>query len=160
MFMLSLWLPRAVLLATIVFAARKGDEPEKMVAGILVATFLLDVANHLLFGDPGWFAVNPGHLVIDTWAFVTLLWVALRANRGWPLWVSASQVLVVMGHLAKMWDVAVVRKAYWAMTQVPFVIQLAILVVGTATHVQRQRRIGRYHPWRPESQAQQLRPAL
>ncbi|MEO0032804.1 MAG: hypothetical protein RIS94_2562 [Pseudomonadota bacterium] len=148
--MLSLWIPRIVLFATVLFAARKGDEPERLVAGVLLATFLLDVANHSLFGDPGWFAVNPGHLVIDGWAFIVLLWVALRANRGWPLWVSASQVLVVLGHVAKLWDMNVVRKAYWAMTQMPFVFQLAVLALGTIAHAGRQRRIGWYHPWRPE----------
>lgn len=148
--MLSLLIPRVVLFATVLLAARKGDEPERMVAGVLVATFMLDVANHSLFGDPGWFAVNPGHVVIDGWAFVVLLWVALRANRGWPLWVSASQVLVVLGHAAKLWDLNVVRKAYWAMTQVPFVFQLTVLAIGTMAHAARRRRIGWYHPWRPE----------
>ena len=147
--MLSLWLPRIVMFATVLFAARKGDEPERLVASILLATFGLDVANHALFGDPAWFAVNPGHLVIDAWAFITLLWVALRANRGWPLWITASQVLVVLGHVAKLWDTGMVRRAYWAMTQVPFTFQLVVLLVGTIAHEQRARRIGRYHSWRP-----------
>jgi len=147
--MLSLWLPRIVMFATVLFAARKGDEPERLVASILLATFGLDVANHALFGDPAWFAVNPGHLVIDAWAFITLLWVALRANRGWPLWITASQVLVVLGHVAKLWDMGMVRRAYWAMTQVPFTFQLVVLLVGTIAHEQRARRIGRYHSWRP-----------
>lgn len=147
--MLSLWLPRFVMFVTILFAARKGSEPERLVASILLATFGLDVVNHALFGDPAWFAVNPGHLVIDGWAFITLLWVALRANRGWPLWVTASQVIVVMGHIAKLWDVDIVLRAYWAMTQVPFTFQLVVLLIGTYAHQQRARRIGQYHSWRP-----------
>ncbi|OYW16572.1 MAG: hypothetical protein B7Z39_00925 [Novosphingobium sp. 12-64-8] len=147
--MLSLWLPRFVMLVTILFAARKGGEPERLVASILLATFGLDVVNHALFGDPAWFAVNPGHLVIDGWAFITLLWVALRANRGWPLWVTASQVIVVLGHIAKLWDVDIVLRAYWAMTQVPFTFQLVVLLIGTYAHQQRALRIGQYHSWRP-----------
>jgi len=75
--------------------------------------------------------------------------VALRANRGWPLFVSAAQVLIVTGHLAKVWDVAVVRTAYWAVTQVPFLFQLAVLAAGTLAHMARRRHIGRYHSWRP-----------
>jgi hypothetical protein len=143
-----LWIMRLALLATVVFAARKGGEPERLVAIVLVTTFLLDVANHTLFGDPSWYTVNPGHLVIDTWAFVTLLWVALYANRGWPLWVSASQVLVELGHIAKLWEVDMVRRAYWTMTQMPFLFQLAVLAIGTVAHMNRQRRIGDYHAWR------------
>lgn len=146
--LVSLWLPRIALAAACLYAARKGGEPERMVASVLLATFLLDIVNHAMFGDPGWFAVNPGHVVIDTWASCVLLWVALRANRGWPLLVSASQMLVEVGHLAKAWDVTVVRKAYWAMTQLPFVFQLAVLAAGTLAHVERQRRVGRYHSWR------------
>lgn len=146
--MLSLWLPRILLFTTVLFAARKGDEPERLVAGILFATFSLDVGNHALFGDPQWYAVNPGHVVIDAWAFITLLWVALRANRGWPLWASASQVVVVLGHVSKFLDAGMVRKAYWATTQVPFLFQLVILALGTYAHVTRQRRLGRYHAWR------------
>ncbi|MFD2781456.1 hypothetical protein ACFS32_10405 [Novosphingobium pokkalii] len=117
-------------------------------AAILLATFALDVANHAIFGDPAWFAVNPGHLVIDLWAFIVLLWVAVRANRAWPLAVSAAQALVVLGHVAKLWELAMVRKAYWVMTQVPFSLQLLVLIFGTAAHMQRSRRLGDYHGWR------------
>ncbi|GHC94112.1 hypothetical protein [Novosphingobium pokkalii] len=146
--MLSLWLPRILLAFAVVFAARKGGEPEQSVAAILLATFALDVANHAIFGDPAWFAVNPGHLVIDLWAFIVLLWVAVRANRAWPLAVSAAQALVVLGHVAKLWELAMVRKAYWVMTQVPFSLQLLVLIFGTAAHMQRSRRLGDYHGWR------------
>ncbi len=147
--MFSLWIPRIALFLAVLFAARRGDEPERLVAAVLLATFALDVVNHAWLGTPDWFAVNPGHLVIDSWAFVTLLWVALHANRGWPLWVSSSQVIVVLGHAAKAWELDMVRWAYWAMTQIPFVFQLCVLALGTRTHVARRRRIGTYHAWRP-----------
>lgn len=146
--MIGLWLLRLVLIATTLFAARKGGAPERLVATVLLTTFLLDVANHALFGDPAWYMVNPGHLVIDTWAFITLLWVSLYANRGWPLWVSASQVLVILGHIAKLSEVEMVRRAYWTMTQMPFAFQLVVLAIGTVAHMRRQQRIGRYHAWR------------
>lgn len=147
--MLTLWIPRIALIVTVLFAARRGGEPERLVAAVLFATFALDVANHSWFGDPDWFAVNPGHVVIDTWAFVSLLWIALRANRGWPLWVGSGQVIVILGHVAKVWELDMVRWAYWVMTQVPFLFQLFFLVLGTLAHVARLRRVGRYDCWRP-----------
>lgn len=146
--MLSLWIPRILLLVAVGFAVRKGDEPERLVAGILLATFSLDVVNHALFGEPLWYAVNPGHLVIDLWANITLLWVALRANRGWPLVACAAQLVVVLGHVSKMLDAGMARKAYWVTTQVPFTFQLMVLLLGTYAHMVRARRIGRYHSWR------------
>lgn len=146
--MLLNFAPRILLLAVVIFAFRKGAEPERLVGVILTATFLLDLGNHALFGDPAWFAINPGHVVIDVWAFLALMWVALRANRGWPLCVSAGQMIVVLAHLAKLWEPSMVRKAYWGMTQMPFVLQLVVLALGTSAHIARARRIGWYHSWR------------
>lgn len=144
----TLWLTRSLLAGAVLFATRRGGEPEQSVAAVLLATFALDVANHAIFGDPAWFAVNPGHLVIDTWAFLVLLWVAVRANRAWPLAVCAAQALVILGHIAKLWELAMVRKTYWAMTNIPFVLQLLILGAGTWAHMLRRRRIGFYKSWR------------
>jgi hypothetical protein len=53
-----------------------------------------------------------------------------------------------LGHVAKLWELAMVRKAYWVMTQVPFSLQLLVLIFGTAAHMQRSRRLGDYHGWR------------
>jgi hypothetical protein len=57
---------------------------ERLTAAVLLSTFVLDLVNHAVFGDPVWYAVNPGHVVIDSWAFCALLSIALYANRGWP----------------------------------------------------------------------------
>jgi len=147
--MLFVWLSRLLLCLAILFAARKGDEPERLVAIILVASFVFDVPNHLIFGDPTWFEVNPGHFVIDVWALLTFTWVALRANRGWPLWISATQLIVVMAHFAKLLEIDEARRSYWILTVVPGLLQLCGLIIGTWAHDARQRRIGRYSAWRP-----------
>ncbi len=147
--MLFVWLTRLLLCASFVFATRKGDEPERLVAIIIVAMFGFDIANHLFFGDPTWFEVNPGHFVIDVWALLTMTWVALKANRGWPLWVSATQLIVVMAHFAKLLEIDEARRSYWIMTQLPQWVQILGLLAGTWAHVQRQQRIGRYAAWRP-----------
>ncbi len=146
--MLYVWLTRLLLCIAILYAARKGDEPEWMVAIILVATFVFDLANHMFFGDPTWFEVNPGHFVIDLWALLTLTWVALKANRGWPLIISATQLIVVIAHFAKLLEFDQARRSYWAMTQLPETAQLLVLIAGTAAHAMRQQRTGQYAPWR------------
>lgn len=143
-----IWTFRIALVAIVLFALRKGGEPERLVAAILVATALLDLVNHALFGRASYFAVNPGHLVIDSWALVALLWIALRANRGWPLWACSAQIIVVIAHLSKLTDLSLVRYGYFAMSQLPISIQAAALLLGTSAHVRRTERIGRYHAWR------------
>lgn len=146
--MTFIWTFRLAIAAVVALAFRKGGEPEKLAAGVLVATTVLDLGNHAMFGEPAFFAVNPGHLVIDTWAMIALMWIALKANRGWPLWVSAAQIIVVLGHLAKIIELSLVRYGYFAMTQMPLNVQAVALLLGTFAHVRREELIGRYHAWR------------
>jgi len=143
-----IWLTRILLFAVVLVAARKGDEPERLTAAVLLSTFVLDLVNHAVFGDPVWYAVNPGHVVIDSWAFCALLSIALYANRGWPLLVGAGQMIVMVGHVTKLWDLTMARRAYWVLTQMPFLLQLMVLLIGTLAHMNRERRIGPYQCWR------------
>ena len=147
--MVFVWITRLLLCLAALFAVRKGDEPERLVAIIIVAILLFDVPNHLLFGDPTWFEVNPGHFVIDAWALLTITWVALRANRGWPLWLSATQLIVVIAHFGKLLEIDEARRSYWVLTQLPYPVQICTLMIGTFAHAARQRRIGHYAAWRP-----------
>lgn len=146
--MILIWLFRLAIAAVLAFTFRKGGEPERLVAAVLAATTLLDVANHAMFGEPVFFAVNPGHVVIDAWAMIALLWIALRANRGWPMLVSAAQIIVVLGHVSKIIELSLVRYGYFAMTQMPLNIQITALLLGTVAHSRREELIGRYHSWR------------
>ncbi|GAC1569910.1 MAG: hypothetical protein NVS3B27_15200 [Novosphingobium sp.] len=92
----------AIVLATVALALRKGDEPEQLTSLVIVTALFADVINHWLLGAPNFFTINPGHLVLDGWELIVLMWVALYANRGWPLWVAALQMIVVAGHLSKL----------------------------------------------------------
>lgn len=143
-----IWMYRFVVIAILLFALRRGEEPERLVSTIMIAAFGLDIANHVLFGNPTFFAVNPGHLVIDTWVMFALLWIALRANRGWPMWVCSAQIIVFLAHVAKLTELSMVRYGYYAMTQLPLSIQATALFMGTIAHTRRSERIGRYHAWR------------
>lgn len=143
-----IWTFRFAIAAVVIFAFRKGGEPERLVAAVLVATTALDLGNHAMFGETAFFAVDPGHLVIDSWAMTALMWVALRANRGWPMWVSAAQIIVVLGHMSKIIELSLVRYGYFAMTQMPLNIQAIALLLGTVAHMRREERVGRYHAWR------------
>ncbi|OYW48024.1 MAG: hypothetical protein B7Y36_08890 [Novosphingobium sp. 28-62-57] len=143
-----IWMYRFLFFAILLFALRKGEEPERLVAALMIAAGVLDVINHLMFGDPTFFAVNPGHIVIDSWSLLAMLWIALRANRAWPMWVCAAQIIVVLSHVAKLTELSLVRYGYFAMAQLPLPIQTTALLLGTIAHSRRSERIGRYHAWR------------
>lgn len=146
--MMLIWTLRIAIAAIAIFAFRKGGEPERLVAAVLLAAAGLDVFNHILFGEPAFFLVNPGHLVIDAWSMIAMMWVALRANRAWPMWVSAAQIIVVLGHVSKIVELSLVRYGYYAMTQVPLNVQAVALLIGTIAHMRRRERIGNYNAWR------------
>ena len=143
------WITLLYLLVVLVLAFRRGEQPERLTAAILVAGFAVDLVYHLIFGHPEFVTVDPVHFSIDATTLVVLMGIALRANRGWTLWAASAQLIVMLGHLGKIFEMRDVYRGYWAMTQVPILLQLAFLLIGTLAHIARSRRIGIYASWRP-----------
>jgi hypothetical protein len=138
----------AVILAAGALAWRRGGAPERAAAAIIVAWIVGDALYHILFGPSGFERVDPVHLVLDGAELAALLWLALRANRVWPLFAAAAQLICVTGHAAVLLEPDGMRRAYWAMTQLPQYIQLTALVMGAAAHARREQLIGPYRSWR------------
>jgi hypothetical protein len=137
----------AMVFAAAFLAVARGGPPERLAAAIIVCWILSDLAYHLAFGPSGFARVDPVHLVLDGAELVAIVWLALRANRMWPLWAAAAQLICVSGHLALFMEPGM-RRAYWAMTQLPQYIQLTALVIGAVWHARRYARIGPYRSWR------------
>lgn len=145
--------PGVVLILSLVAAAGTtawwcGGPPERRAAVIIVGWVLADAVYHLLFGPSGFHEVDPVHLVLDGAELVAIVWLALRANRMWPLWAAAAQVICVSGHIAALIEPRGMTMAYWAMTQLPQYVQLTALLLGAVAHARRQRRAGPYRSWR------------
>jgi hypothetical protein len=137
----------AVLAGVAFLAMARGGPPERLAAVIIVCWIVADLAYHLAFGPSGFREVDPVHLVLDGGELVAIVWLALRANRMWPLWAAAAQLICVSGHLA-LFAAPGMTQAYWAMTQLPQYVQLAALVLGALAHARRYARIGPYRSWR------------
>ena len=128
-------------------AVARGGPPERLAAAIIIFWIMIDVSYHLVFGPSGFARVDPVHLVIDGGELIAIVWLALRANRMWPLWAAAAQLICVSGHIALFIEPGM-RRAYWAMTQLPPYIQVAALLLGAVAHARRFERIGPYRSWR------------
>jgi len=142
-----------VLALTVVFAAAfvavaRGGPPERLAAAIIVCWIIADASYHLVFGPSGFDRVDPVHLVLDSGELVAIMWLALQANRIWPLWAAAAQLICVSGHIAVFVSPEGMRRAYWALTQIPQYVQLIALVLGAVAHARRFERIGPYRSWR------------
>ena len=144
---------RVILILSIVVIAsaisyRRGGPPERLAAMLIAGWVLTDALYHLLFGPSGFDRVDPVHLVLDGGMLGAIVWLALRANRVWPLFAAAAQLMCFSSHIAVMVTPEGARRAYWAMSQLPQYIQLAALLAGAAAHARRERMIGPYRSWR------------
>jgi hypothetical protein len=138
----------ALVLGSAGVAYWRGGPPERIAAAVIVGWILTDAAYHLLFGPSGFDTVDPVHVVLDGGELIAITALALRANRLWPLWAAAAQLVCVCGHLAAFIEPGGMTLAYWATTQTPQYIQLTALLLGAAAHTRREQRIGRYRSWR------------
>lgn len=143
----------AVLLAGAIW--HRGGDPERW----LIATFLgaMVVPIWLLwwlgFGSAIDGAVKLFGLLIDVVAAVLFVAIALRANRNYPLWIAAFQLVALGGHMVSLVPVGVSPLAHVILTVGPSYCQLLVLLGGFVRHVRRERRFGPYRAWRNASPA-------
>lgn len=138
----------AVFLAVGALALRLGGPPEQYAAGIIVGWLLASLAYQAIAGPASFGRVDPARFALDTAELVAIFAVALRANRMWPLWAAAAQVICIAGHIAAFIEPGGMRRAYWVMTQMPPFIQVIALSLGALAHAARWKRIGPYRSWR------------
>ena len=130
------------------YALWRGGPPERLAAKIIIVWMMVDFTYHQIFGPSGFVQVDPAHLLIDGLELGALIYVALNANRIWPLWAAAAQLMTFSAHIVALIDEGGMRRAYWAMMQLPLYIQLIALACGVLFHDLRYRRIGHYRSWR------------
>jgi hypothetical protein len=103
--------------------------------------------------------VEFGVLIVDVLLFISFTVLALRANRFWPLWVSALLGLGVLGHLARWLGADVIPWAYAAILSIWSYPILFIIVIGTRNHQKRLARSGVDRSW-SSSSARSDRPPM
>jgi hypothetical protein len=135
-----------VLSFSLIYALRRGGEPERAVAIIFILMIISDPLVHVV--TPKKFTVlDPGHFIIDLIGWIALLGVALRAHRFWPLWVSALQTISLIAHISKLLDYSIHPVAYGIMQVAGSYPLLIILTIGTYNHQARLHRNGSDIPW-------------
>lgn len=144
--MLSIQIFYLVLALCAGYAFVRGGSPERVGAAIMVAASVL--SSLLLSASTARFvSVELGIFFVDVATLVAFFALALRAERYWPLWVTALQIIAVGGHAVKLADPDTVRGAYaflMAFWSYPMVLLLAL---GTWRHQQRLVRNGVDPSW-------------
>lgn len=134
------------LLLCAAYAFIAGGGPERIGA----AAYTLSVAaTHLILWSHSseYDAVEFGVLIVDVLIFIIFTILAVRANRYWPIWVSALLGLGVLGHLARWVGPDVIPWAYAVILTIWSYPILAIMALGTFNHQQRLKQFGTDPPW-------------
>lgn len=129
-----------VLVLCWTYAMLKGGQPERIGATLLAVGSLVTVAV-----VPSWAGhvgpVEVGILVVDMACLAGFAALALRADRFWPIWVSALVGVGVLGHLARWYDGPEISTRVYAMSLAIWSYpMLALIAIGTLNH---QRRVAR-----------------
>jgi hypothetical protein len=128
------------------YVLAKGGAPEKVGIAILAIGSVLSTA--VISAQPNRFSsVETGVFLVDVAALVALLLLALRAERYWPLWITALQLIATAGHLVKMVDSHVIRAVYAFVMAFWTYPMLLLVVAGTRGHQRRLARFGADRSW-------------
>lgn len=142
----------AMLALVLAAALRWGAGPERLCAAIMVGMDAIDLVYHFIVGRGAFYeSVDIGHLLIDLAAATAFLAVALKANRIYPLWMAALQLISVLAHFAREVNPRAAGLAYAYLGFGPFYLELVVLFAGIALHANRVRRKGMYRSWRASS---------
>ena len=135
-----------LLVASCAYTFSRGGAPERagmaIVAGNAVLTFFLVSATPIRFHG-----VEVGVFSVDVLAFLSFAALARRANRFWPIWVSALLGLGVLGSLAMLLHPRVIPWAYAVVLSIWSYPILLLIVAGTYAHRRRLTRNGADRSW-------------
>src|SRR5436305_1257581 len=106
-----------VLLLCCLYAVTRGGLPERLAVLILV---LAIVASHFapVAGQYRFQKMEVGLLAVDSGMFLSTMLLSLRAQRYWPMWLSAVYLNIVVTHLLMLtpslmpWSYAVANAAW------------------------------------------------
>lgn len=121
---------RILLILVAAYAFWRGRRDERQVGLILV---LGVIATELVLPPvrERFAAVETNLMLVDIAVFAGFLWVALRSDRFWPLWIAGLQLTAILGHLLKTVDSDLFSRAYAAALVFWAYPMLLILAVGT-----------------------------
>src|SRR3712207_2977593 len=100
-----------ILLGCSAYTVMRGSAPEQIGAAILLLGSILTLVT---LSSPAtiYSSLEVGVFLVDVATFVAFLILALRADRLWPLCITAFQLVGTAGHAVKMVDPEVLPYAY------------------------------------------------
>jgi len=135
-----------LLIAVSSYAGLCGGAPERIGAAII---FLGSILTYAVPSSSAtdYLSVEFGIFLIDLACLAAFLILALFAERFWPLWLTALQIIGVAGHAVKGADPDTIRRAYAFVLAFWSYPMLFLIALGTWRHRQRLARNGVDPSW-------------
>jgi len=141
-----------LLVACCLYAFIRGAAPERIGMAIYAAgsvlTYVAVSAPPIRFKG-----VEVGVFIVDVCVFTGFVLLALRANRFWPIWVSALIGIGVLASLAMLGHPRVIPWAYAVVLSIWSYPILMLIAAGTYNHQRRLTRDGADPSWTRSSAA-------
>jgi hypothetical protein len=151
----SVYLYYVLLILCCTHAFAKGGSPERIGVSILAIGSMLSWAL-VSTGPSGFRSVQSGVLIVDlvvTIAYAALAW---RADRFWPIWVTALVGVGALGHLGRwLAGPEISPRVYAISITIWSYVIIAVLMLGTWRHQRRVARFGYDRSWTPSGASAQ-----
>jgi hypothetical protein len=146
-----------VLFGGCFYAALRGGSPERAGAAILTVGSLLTYAA-LSTTATIYRSLEVGVFLVDVATLLGFLVLALRADRLWPLCVTALQLVGTAGHAVKLVDPRVLPYAYAFALRFWGYPMVLLVVLGAWNHRKRLAKFGVDKSWSSSSGRSGRRP--
>lgn len=92
----------ALLFIVTFLAIRYAGIPERAVSSVFLAVLVIDQAAHLVVSDRlSSFDVATWHLILEVLLTGSVIYIALRADRFWTLFVASAQTIALLVQLLR-----------------------------------------------------------
>lgn len=129
----------SITVAVVAFVFLKGDEPERIGAGVYVVAWF---ASLLIQSDGSVRGTQWGLMGLDLIMLAVFAGLAWKARRAWPVWAAALQSLIFMSHLLTLVDIRPPLAAFYAVINLASAGILLTLAIGTFWAWQERRAAG------------------
>lgn len=138
-----------LFLWSVYLAFAKGAGPERRMAIWLLVSLVAQFSSRWLL--PVEFArIDYAGFALDLTTLAFAWHLSFIANRIWPMWIAAAQLIAVAGHLFRLTDFELNTIVYATITRFPAWIVCSSLVIGTLIHRRLVREYGTYPSWLAE----------
>lgn len=111
-------------------AFMRGGRDERRIASGLLGMLVADLLYHRVIEGVGSYStVDLAHFAIDLCASVWFLFVVIRSERAWPIWILGSQLVALLGHVMRYLKADVSQMAYAVAYRFPFYLQTSVLLI-------------------------------